>query len=612
VSGTKPSSIETRARGLSVRAVGGFRGRRRKVQHASMTARRQTLLVAAALAAGVAAAWLAAHRDFEPYQTADAPLALLVGWSFVGSGLVAWWQRPHNRLGPAMVFTGFAWFATFLTDAHEAWLFTFGTALESVYLVGFVFIVLSFPSGRLPGWMERALILAAVALVSVVEIVSLFFSDTQAVLCSGCPNNAFELDRNDALANGILQGQRIAGTLLALVAVGLLVRRWRGASRPERRSVAPVLWAGSATIVVLAVSIANDAAGGPLGQAAKLALSAVFASVPIAVLVVLLQRRLARSAVAGLVVELGERGNGADLCDALARALGDPSLELAYWFAAGRHYVDADGRAVELPAADAARVATVVERGGRPVAALVHDAALGENLELVESVCAAAALTLENERLQAELRARLAELRASRARLVEAGATERRRIERDLHDGAQQRLISIAMSLGLAEARLPGDPHSVAPIVREAREAIALALAELRELSQGIFPSTLSERGLAAALDELARGAALPVALDVSLPARLAPPLEAAAYFVVSEALANAAKHSHANETRITARAVGETLMVEIADDGIGGAGGAGSGLRGLADRVEALGGSFTVTSPPGRGTTIRAELPCA
>jgi signal transduction histidine kinase len=577
-----------------------------------MTVRRQTPLIAAALAAGIGAAWLAAHRDFEPYQTADAPLALLVGWSFVGSGLVAWWQRPRNRLGAAMVFTGFAWFATFLTDAHDAWIFTLGTALESVYLVGFVFIVLSFPSGRLQSWIERALVLAAAVLVSVVEIVSLFFTDTQAVLCSGCPNNAFELDRNDGAANGILQGQRIAGALLALFAVGLLVRRWRGASEPERRSVAPVLWAGSATIVVLAVSIGNDAAGGPLGQAAKLALSAVFASVPIAVLVVLLQRRLARSAVAGLVVELGERGKGSDLRDALARALGDSSLELAYWFAAGRHYVDVDGRAVELPAADAPRVATVVERGGRPVAALVHDAALGENLELVESVCAAAALTLENERLQAELRARLAELRASRARLVEAGATERRRIERDLHDGAQQRLISIAMSLGLAEARLPADPHSVAPIVREAREALALALAELRELSQGIYPSILMERGLAAALDELARGAALPVALDVSLPVRLAPPLEAAAYFVVSEALANAAKHSHANEARITARAVGETLLVEIADDGIGGAGGAGSGLRGLADRVEALGGSFTVTSPPGRGTTIRAELPCS
>jgi signal transduction histidine kinase len=577
-----------------------------------MSARREKVLALAALAAGVGAAWLAVGRDFEPYQTADWPLALLVGWSFVGSGLVAWRQQPRNRLGSAMVFTGFAWFATFLTDAHVRWLFTVGTALESVYLVGFVFIVLSFPTGRLRGRLDRALIWAAVGLVSVVEIVSLLFTDSRAVLCSGCPGNVFEVSRDDGLANGILEGQRVTGALLALFTVGLLVRRWRAASEPQRRGVAPVLWAGSATIAVLAVSIANDAVGEPLGQAAKWVVYCVFASVPIAVLVVLLQRRLARGTVAGLVVELGDRSRGFDLRDALARALGDPALELAYWFAAGDRYVDADGRPVELPAPDGTPVATVVERGGRPVAALIHDPALAENLELVESVCAAAALTLENERLQAELRARLAELRASRARLVEAGATERRRIDRDLHDGAQQRLISIALSLGLAEARLPEDPLSAARIVREAREAVGVALADLRELSQGIYPSILSERGLAAALDELARGAALPVTLEARLPNRLPPPVEAAAYFVVSEALANAAKHSHASDAHVAATVVDEILELEVADDGIGGAGGgAGTGLRGLTDRVEGLGGRFTITSPPGRGTTIRAEFPC-
>jgi signal transduction histidine kinase len=576
-----------------------------------MTTRRQVLLAMAAVAAGVGAAWLAARRDFEPYQTADWPLALLVGWSFIGSGLVAWRQRPRNRLGPVMVCTGFAWFATFLTDAHAPWMFTVGTAVQSVYLVGFVFIVLSFPSGRLQGLVDRVLIGAAVALVSVVQIVSLFFSDSRAVLCSNCPSNAFEISRNDGLANGVLQGQRVSGALLALLTVGLLVRRWRAASEPKRRGVAPVLWTGSATIAVLAVSIANDVVGEPLGQAAKWVLAAVFASVPIAVLVVLVQRRLARSSIAGLVVELGDRAQGSDLRDALARALGDPSLELAYWFVAGRRYVDGDGATVELPASADARVATVVERHGQPVAALLHDPALRENLELVESVCAAAALTLENERLQAELRARLAELRASRARLVEAGAAERRRIERDLHDGAQQRLISIAMSLGLVEARLPDDPLSVGPIVREARAALGVALAELRELSQGIFPSILSERGLAAALEELARGSALPVALDARLPGHLPAPVEAAAYFVVSEALANAAKHSHASDVRVTASVAGGRLLVEVGDDGIGAAGGPGTGLRGLADRIEALGGSFTITSPPGRGTTLRAEIPC-
>lgn len=567
----------------------------------------------AALAAGVGAALLAAGRVDEPYQTADAPLALLVGWTFVASGLVAWRQRPGNRLGPVMIFTGFAWFATFLTDAHAGWPFTLGTAIQSVYLVGFVYLVLSFPTGRLRGRADMALIAGAIALVTVVEWTSLLFSESHAVLCDRCPPNVLLVERNDGLASGLLQLQRITGVALALLTVVLLVRRWRAATAAERRSVAPVLWAGSATVVVLAVSIANDVVGEPLGQLGKWALYCVFASVPIAVLVVLLQRRLARGAVAGLVVELGERADGTDLRDALARALGDPSLDVAYWFPSGDRYVDRDGQRIELPGPGTGRTATVVERDGQPIAALVHDSALAENAELVRSVCAAAALTLENERLQAALRARLAELQASRARLVEATETERRRIERDLHDGTQQRLVSLAMSLGLAESKLADDPSAAAPLVREARETLALALAELRELSQGIYPSLLTERGLGAALDDLCRRAALPATLDASLPVRLPQQVEAAAYFVTSEALANAAKHSHATEVRIRARLERGVLLVEIADDGIGGAGtGSGTGLRGLADRVEALGGRLTLSSPPGRGTTIRAEIPCA
>jgi len=571
------------------------------------------LVALAALAAGVGAALLAAGRVDEPYQTADAPLALLVGWTFVASGLVAWRQRPGNRLGPVMIFTGFAWFATFLTDAHAGWPFTLGTAIQSVYLVGFVYLVLSFPTGRLRGRADMALIAGAIALVTVVEWTSLLFSESHAVLCDRCPPNVLLVERNDGLASGLLQLQRITGVALALLTVVLLVRRWRAATAAERRSVAPVLWAGSATVVVLAVSIANDVVGEPLGQLGKWALYCVFASVPIAVLVVLLQRRLARGAVAGLVVELGERADGTDLRDALARALGDPSLDVAYWFPSGDRYVDRDGQRIELPGPGTGRTATVVERDGQPIAALVHDSALAENAELVRSVCAAAALTLENERLQAALRARLAELQASRARLVEATETERRRIERDLHDGTQQRLVSLAMSLGLAESKLADDPGAAAPLVREARETLALALAELRELSQGIYPSLLTERGLGAALDDLCRRAALPATLDASLPVRLPQQVEAAAYFVTSEALANAAKHSHATEVRIRARLERGVLLLELADDGIGGAGtGSGTGLRGLADRVEALGGRLTLSSPPGRGTTIRAEIPCA
>ena len=338
----------------------------------------------------------------------------------------------------------------------------------------------------------------------------------------------------------------------------------------------------------------------------------MFASIPIAVLAALLQRRLARGAVAGLVVEL-EGVAAVDLREALARALGDPSLELAYWVPAGARYVDAGGQPVALPEPESERAATVVEREGEPIAALIHDPALAENDELVQSVCAAAALTLENARLQAELRARLAELQASRARLVEATDTERRRIERDLHDGTQQRLVSIAMALGLAESKLAADQAAVQPVLREARDALAVALAELRELTQGIRPAILVERGLAAALDDLSRRAALPVRLEVAVGGRLPEQVESAGYFVASEALANAAKHSHASEVRLVASQEDGVVVLEIADDGIGGAASSGgSGLSGLADRVEALGGRLTVSSPPGRGTTLRAEIPCA
>ena len=575
---------------------------------------RQALLAIAALLAGAASAWLAAKRTFFPYQTASAPLGLLVGWSFIGSGLAASRVRPDNPLGKAMVLTGFAWFASFLTDAHQEALFTAGLAVQDVYLIGVGYVIVTFPSGRLRTTLERVLIFSATALLTVVQLAwVLCWNGDQCDAGPLCPPaNGLGVSPNADVANALSQLQRIGGLILALVAIGLVVVRWARATVPQRRNVAPVVWAGSATLVTVAFSALNDALHEPLGQFPKQVLFVALASLPVAVLFVLVQRRLARAAVAGLVVELGERDVATDLRQALARALGDPSLEVAYWFPDAARYVDSNGRAVELPPPDSGRLTSVVERGGQPVAALIHDPALEENAELIDSVCAAAAMTLENERLQAELRARLGELQASRARLVDATEAERRRIERDLHDGTQQRLVSLAMSLGLLETKLPADPEAAKPIAQEARAALAVALEELRELSQGIHPAVLTERGLAAALEELADRAALPAYLEVSIDERPCEAVEAAAYFVVSEALTNAAKHSHASEVRIIASRAAGLLTVEVEDNGIGGAvlvGG--SGLRGLTDRVEALGGRLTVSSPPGRGTNLRADIPC-
>jgi signal transduction histidine kinase len=586
-----------------------------RAQRSSMlvsSSMRDAVISVLAVAAGICAAALVYSSNREPTPTwASAVLAVLVGWAYIGSGLIAWRHRPELLLAPVMTFIGFAWFVTFLADSDDSALFTLGTVLENVYLLGFVYLVLSFPSGRLRGHLERILFVAAIALTIVVEIAYLLLADS-SVFCTHCPKNALQVIKNDGLAEAILQSQRVAGLLFSLFTALLLLNRWRRASTPQRRAVSPLLWTGGAMFGALALSIGNDIAGEPLSPVPTWTRAFVFAAIPVAVLGVMLQRRLARGAVAGLVVELQSRTTRVDLHEALGRALGDPSLELAYWLPGQRRYVDSDGLPVELPAGGAGRVSTVVLRDGEPVAAVIHDVALRDNPELVDSACAAAALALENERLRAELLAQLAELQASRARLAEATDTERQRIERDLHDGTQQRLVAIAMTLGLAESKLATDRPAVGPVLREARDALALALDELRDLSQGIRPAILVERGLPAALDDLSRRAALPVRLEVTFNGRLHEPVEAVAYFVASEALANAAKHSYASEVRLIASCDDSTLVIKVADNGIGGAGaGRGSGLRGLADRVEAIGGRLTFSSPSGRGTTIRAEIPC-
>jgi signal transduction histidine kinase len=337
-----------------------------------------------------------------------------------------------------------------------------------------------------------------------------------------------------------------------------------------------------------------------------------FAAVPFAFLASLLGLRLRRAGVAGLMVRLSRMSDPADLRGALADTLRDPTLELAFWVPDRDGYVDGQGRAVTLPADGTGRAGTLVERDGRRIGALLHDVALRDEPELVDAVVAAAGLALENARLQAELRAGLAALRASRVRLVEAAATERRRIERNLHDGAQQRLVSVAFTLGLARSRLAGDPAAAGTALAEAQSGLSQALDELRRLSQGIHPGVLVERGLRAAITELAWAAPVPAHVTWQAPDRLPDTVELAGYYVVAEALTNAAKHARADGVRIRVSEQAGRATITVSDDGIGGAHvQRGTGLQGLTDRAEILGGRLTVHSPAGAGTMIRMEVPC-
>jgi signal transduction histidine kinase len=333
-------------------------------------------------------------------------------------------------------------------------------------------------------------------------------------------------------------------------------------------------------------------------------------TVPLAFLAGLLRSRLARGGLTELFLGLGAM-RGEDLRAALAKTLGDPGLTVAYRQPDGESYADASGAPVMLPPPGADRTVMPIESGEHEVAALVYDASLDDDPELVEAVRAAAAIALENERLHAESHARLQELKASRERIVSAGDAERRRLERDLHDGAQQRLVAIALQLRLLKNRVADDP-SANELVATASEELAQSLAELRELARGIHPAVL-EHGLAAALDSLANRSTVATTLFYEPEGRLPESVELAAYFVASEALANVSKYAQAERATIRVWRAGSMAGVEITDDGIGGADfSRGTGLRGLADRVEALDGELRVTSPPGAGTTVTARLPCA
>jgi signal transduction histidine kinase len=339
---------------------------------------------------------------------------------------------------------------------------------------------------------------------------------------------------------------------------------------------------------------------------------AVIGISPIAFLVALLDVRLARLAVADLIISLRRHPTPKDLQTELARAVRDPSLMVAYWLPDYEAWADLDGRPVNLDVLAQGRGSRLIERDGARIAALVHDQNLEDEPELLDAVTAAAAIALENGQLQAELKARLEELAGSRARVIDAAQKERQRLERDLHDGAQQRLIALSLELSRLEKQLSDDPAAKRRL-DEAQREITLSLEELRDVARGLHPAVVTGHGLPVALEQVVARAPLPVRLRVDNVDRLPEQIEVAAYYVVTESLTNTAKHAAATSSTVTVTRAGEELVVEVVDDGIGGADSErGSGLRGLADRVEALGGRLRVWTPQGGGTRVRAEIPCA
>jgi signal transduction histidine kinase len=523
---------------------------------------------------------------------------------YIGAGLVAWWRRPDSRLGLLMVAGGFATGLSGLAFARFAVPHTIGVTLDVLPAVIFLHVYLAFPEGRLRPWFERGLVTAGYAAAIGLQLVKMLLGGVG-------PQNLLEVSAQTSAAHRVEQVQLLSISSMCLVGIGVLVTRRRHAGRPLRRPVALLIDSFALGLVMIAVLFVFGAFQGPAFLTIQRATLVVIGISPLAFLIGLLDARLARSAVGGLFVELRADPSPAGLRDALARALRDPSLTLAYWLPQFESWADLDGRPVELPEQGSGRATTLIDRDGTRLAALLHDPALKDEPELLAAVGAAAGIALENGRLQAEQRAHLEELKGSRARVIEAGQKERQRLERNLHDGAQQRLIALSLELSLLEKQLGGDAEATTRLDRARRE-IAVSLDELRAVARGLHPAVLSGHGLEVALESIAARSPTPVRLTVSLDERLPEQIEIAAYYVVSESLANIGKHALATSVTIDVNREDGVVVVEVVDDGIGGADTEhGSGLRGLADRVEARGGRLRIWSPAGGGTRLRAEMPC-
>jgi signal transduction histidine kinase len=575
------------------------------------------------------------------YTSIEVAREILPAWAFGVAGLVAWYRRPRNRVGPLMVLIGVAILVKGLQAVPVPALVSlgiWGSIGASLPAVLLGILVLVYPSGHFSTRADRWWAGVAVLYLLTIQVAWTLFSPTtrDSTLCDECrPLFILGYDEYVRLNLRNLSVIIFVGLLVALVI--LIARRWVRASAPARRVLAPVWLAGAlvagagltSTLVQHSIrweSVFHEYIAVP-------SLSAFLATriplniqgylpwivatslllVPAALLWGVFRAHLAQSVVSALAIELQRTRGHSALIDRLRRALGDRSLELALWSRPAKTYVTPEGLPATLPNDEGARRVTRLDGNDGPLAALIHDPVLSDQRSLIDGVAAVAQLAIENERLHAEVKAQLEEVRGSRKRIVEAADEERRRVERNLHDGAQQRLVSLSLALSMAHEKASVDASpEVAMTLGEARSELREAIAELRELARGIHPAILTEAGLGPALGSLAEHSPVPVVVDVRLNQRLPDVVEATAYFVAAEALTNVAKHASASSATLSATLADGWLRLTVVDDGAGGAAPErGTGLRGLVDRVTSIGGRLSVADDM-PGTRLEVEIPCS
>jgi signal transduction histidine kinase len=549
------------------------------------------------------------NTTYAGHSALAATLMVGAGVGLILAGLVTSFFGSGGRTGDLAVLAGVVWFAPMWVGWHNGppLVRSVGMLAAGFALPLFMHLILAAPNGRLRGAAARALVLtiyleAGLVAIGMGLVRDPFFDPN---CWANCTDNVFLLRSLPGLARGI-ESAHLWFTVLAAIALIMMIG-WRllTDSGPARRALLPfALPAALLAGAVIARAVVLQRA--PVEDPSQPAFQSIFIVECAAVLLLAaglvwatVRVRLQRRAVAQITANLGQAPPPGSLEAALGQAVDDPELRIAYWLPDSQRYVDAAGQPVAEPAIRPGRILTTLVREGRKTAIVSHSAAVPD---LERAIGAAVRLALDNERLQAEMLAHLDQLRASRVRIVETGDAERRQLERDLHDGAQQRLLALSYDLRLARAQTQADDDApTASLLTEATGEAQAALSELRALAHGIYPVILAEAGLAPAVATLAETAALPVETLDLVEGRFAPAVETAAYLLVAEGVDDAA---HRDATHVTVDIVqnGEWLMVTIEDDGSNRT----SELVQLADRVGALDGRLVVEP-----TRQRAELPC-
>lgn len=559
-------------------------------------------------------------------MASGAPTIFLVldgtlGLTFVACGLAAAWLRPGWPAGPILLVSGALWFVGSYAPTGQPVLTHLGFAFERYYDLALA-VLLLLVSGGVSGRIRWVLV-ALAAVMAARTLGRLLLQDPVRNFpdCVGCPANPFALWPDLDL---FVRAEVVANTAMAVlfVTIGVIAsRRLIGFGPIARRVRWPILVAGTIAMAGAAYDAAEYAYttatdmpllewADPWATVFEWGVFGARVLVPVGFLVATLRDRRQAGPLGPLAAELQRIGGSGGIGDALRKALRDPSLEILRHVNGGwLSETGAPATLVPPPGGTVSMIGSVED----PLAAIVHDPALAEQPELLGGVIRVLGLALENERLQSDLREQLQLVTESRTRLVSAAEEERRRLERDLHDGAQQRLIAVMLALQQVRAET-GDAAAPAEVARRldaAVDELNSAIRELRELARGIHPAILEEEGLAAAVAGLARRAGLPVSVRVELGGRLSPLVETTVYFTIAEALTNAQRHARATQAEVRITHADGVLEVQVHDDGAGGADPSrGSGLRGLADRVTALGGRLNVESAAGGGTTVHASIP--